>query len=225
MKKTLFAMLAFALCSTALGGEYYASDYKNDYFGQSYDRDEPGYSAYEDILFIVNEHVNLDELDLYTVESVHFDFRGESSLSANCTDVGVNPIVVTGDTDAKIYWRESLTSPEGNVKTLTLISGTTSFIDAFGATFEELSQSGSLTLGDAKVEYLGYSIVADEEAAINLITGDNQVALVSIGGSLQYEGTPGQLALVGKISLVPEPTTATLSLLALAGLAARRRRK
>lgn len=77
--------------------------------------------------------------------------------------------------------------------------------------------------------FVGY--VADET---QLKEGDLAVmALVNMtdGSSWAAEGWPGySLALVGKSSTMPsenlpEPTTGTLSLLALAGLAARRRRK
>jgi len=55
------------------------------------------------------------------------------------------------------------------------------------------------------------------------LTGMNDVTFTSLG--FINDGSPGTAG-VKKVSLsIPEPTTATLSLLALAGLAARRRRK
>lgn len=229
MKKTLFALLALALCGTAFAGEYKASDYKNNksYFGPYEGGGIPGpgqgYSSGEDVLFIVDETVNMGGCKLMGASSVSFKFLGENSLSVKDADMWAFSFDVTGDSDAQNYWVESLTSLEDEVKALTLVNGTSSFLYTEDAAFEGVTQSGPLTLGNAKVDYLGYHIVADPNAAKNLITGDNQVALVSIGGSLIDYYNPGQLALVGRIT--PEPATATLSLLALAGLATRRRRK
>ena len=66
--------------------------------------------------------------------------------------------------------------------------------------------------------------------AIDLIAGETYTLNLKITGVNNAENvvdTDGGFVHVGSISasIIPEPTTATLSLLALAGLAARRRRK
>lgn len=96
-----------------------------------------------------------------------------------------------------------------------------------------LNTNGSLTLNsiiDSDVTV--YATITENAVERTLVSGDYEgwdgsVVLQDIngniynGGNFSWEATSEGL----KIVAVPEPTTATLSLLALAGLAARRRRK
>ncbi len=90
--------------------------------------------------------------------------------------------------------------------------------------------SGSLTLGENVTIDLSWCAADSFAPGINLFSGvsnedwvDTQVTIKLADNAEIY----GWLKLTdsGAVRLVPEPTTATLSLLALAGLAARRRRK
>ena len=99
------------------------------------------------------------------------------------------------------------------------------------STFKVVGGTEAYTLttpGTYTVQYLGGK---NGEAAANLLLGDVVVASFT-GGSHNMNGSEGDNAsrqiLYVKVNdayVVPEPTTATLSLLALAGLAARRRRR
>ena len=106
--------------------------------------------------------------------------------------------------------------------TLTLHSGSSlvldkSHIDLDGALMEECSVAlfsniGSLIIGDETLSD-GATFLAQQYFTGSMI-GENT--------TLVYDRESGTMTVTG---LVPEPTTATLSLLALAALAARRRRK
>lgn len=218
MKKTLFAVAALALCGTAVADEYFARNYVGGDF------DKYIYESGSDVVFNVDQTVTLNLFDAYDASSATLNFIGENTFSTSYVldlgvDEGCGTLAITGDYDAKIHWGESLTSSAGGVKTLTLVSAGEGFAPPDSASFEGLTESGSITLGDAALTYMGFHVVTTAAEAEALITGDNQIALVAIGGA-------GQLALVGKgAATTPEPATATLSLLALAGLCARRRRK
>ena len=74
----------------------------------------------------------------------------------------------------------------------------------------------SFTLFNIDPDYITYAEVYDEE-----VTNEEGVAIFNRMINGEEESAPSD----GATGTVPEPTTATLSLLALAGLAARRRRK
>lgn len=221
MKKTLFAVAALALCGTAVAETktYYASDYQNqDFSGVIFGNGS-------NVVFVVDEPATLNSFQAFVAGSMTLSFVGEDTISVNGmldleANKGAGPLAVIGDSTAKEYWYTALTSED--ITSVTLASGTGSFYaPSTNTSFEGLTESGSITLGNATVDYVGYHKVAGMGAAKALITGDNQIALVTITGTKQ-------LALVGKITgspATPEPATATLSLLALAGLATRRRRK
>ncbi len=206
-------MAAFALCGTAFAGEYNASAYKDKVFAY----DVFGIGA--EVVFNVDQTVKLLAFDAYGASSLTLNFVGANTFSLE-NDLYMHSLVsIMGDDAAKASWGETLTSSAGEVKTLTLVSSVYDFVAPDSASFEGLTESGSITLGDAALTYMGFHVVNTAAEAEALITGDNQIALVANKGTKQ-------LALVGKgAAPVPEPATATLSLLALAGLAARRKRK
>ncbi|MCQ2364827.1 MAG: hypothetical protein MJ051_04675 [Akkermansia sp.] len=220
MKKTLFAVAALALCGTAFAETktYDASDYVGEDFGYGV------YGEGSDIVFNVDQTVTLTSWQAYKAASATLSFVAENTLSvSNTLDMevwqGSGSLAITGDSDAKIHWATALTSAD--ITSVTLASGGTGafYAPPSNTSFEGLTESGSITLGTATVDYMGYFSESDMAGAMSHITGDNQIALVAISGTKQ-------LALVGKISgaATPEPATATLSLMALAGLCARRRR-
>lgn len=128
---------------------------------------------------------------------------------------------IEADTETQQAWAEGLFSKR--VADVPLISaGGLSLTSSAPVEVTLLGQNlvgGELTLGGHKAEYMGYfTSLSDAQKSI---TGLNQLAVV---GSAE----DGGLFLVGKMSrtsAAPEPATATLSLLALAALVARRKRK
>lgn len=102
-------------------------------------------------------------------------------------------------------------------------------IDAFGDDFAEWYSTNELTIiGRFKdADYLGYVI----DGACDMLTFDPEIPdswvlnpASTQGGLVFFSEKVIENVLNAEVS-VPEPTTATLSLLALAGLVARRRRK
>ena len=184
----------------------------------------------------VDKTVEFWNFDVWLADSVTLNFVGENTFSAT-NNLGLEKgesLAITGDTDAKIYWGTQLTSSTGEFKSVTLASSNGDFAcDPFEAPFFEgvkvmlyEDDPVSMTLGGTTADYIGYFNAESMEEAMSYITGDKQIALVAINGS--GSGELSQLALVGKITgspATPEPATATLSLMALAGLCARRRRK
>ena len=75
----------------------------------------------------------------------------------------------------------------------------------------------------AEGQYLIFTLSEFERSAMNWETDGLTVKGLTAGDSIEWNESGTALYLNHK--LVPEPTTATLSLLALAGLAARRRRR
>ena len=212
-------MAALALCGTAVAETktYEASDYQ----GKAFDAGVFGEGA--NVVLNVNDPVTLGSISAYLASSLTLNFVGGNILSSGGLDLevgkGSGSLAITGDPNAKNHWATALTSAD--ITSVTLASGTGGFYTPKASvSFDEWDEpTQGITLGNATVDYMGYHEVTSEDAAKALITGNNQIALVTITGTKQ-------LALVGKISgsPVPEPATATLSLLALAGLASRRRR-
>lgn len=100
--------------------------------------------------------------------------------------------------------------------TLTLNSGNT--LDNASAILSSVNSSGSYTLftGVDGVSFGGDAVTSDAVT----VAANSVFSNISEGYSITYSGGTD-----GTVYLTPEPATATLSLLALAGLAARRRRK
>lgn len=223
MKKTLFAMAALALCGTAFAREYYASDYD----GKTFTYDD--FERESEVVFHVNHPANLEAFEVWHAESVTLNFVGANTfltspyVDLQVPNLGTGTRAITGDEAAINHWVSELTSATGEFKSVTLVSSDGEFYAPASVSFEGLTESGSITLGDATLTYMGFHKVANAGEAEALITGDNQIALVFISSG---NWSPGSLVLVGKATpATPEPATATLSLLALAGLATRRRRK
>ena len=226
MKKTLFTMLALALCGTAFGGaEFKVSECDTKLDLRSYDyRDQA-------ITVIVDDSKTLTEVDInYDPSFLTLSFVGENTLNTEELFMddpsGYN---LVGDALALASWGEKLTSST-DISTISLVKATAGGpIPGTGAnfTFMGTEANQSITLGGAEMKYLGYSYFylnsASFESFKNSI-GANEFAIVGVRAIEGYNKT--ELLLVGKGgSPVPEPATATLSLLALAGLATRRRRK
>lgn len=216
MKKTLFAVAALALCGTALALEYSTSDFiDGDIFYQYFD--------YETILN-VDETVAFKNFTNDIISYTTLNFVGENTFSATeVFTIASKNISIMGDPTAATYWESELLKATDTPSIITLASAPNTSGDGITLgtdTFMGASKNESLTLGNTELTYVG---CYDGIAAAKYAVGDNgnKVAVARVG----YGADKG-LYLVGKATApVPEPATATLSLLALAGLCARRRRK
>lgn len=217
-------MLALALCGTAFGeAEFKVSGGTEINLGSYAYKNQP-------ITVIVDDSKTLTQVDINWGPSfLTLSFVGENTLNTNriyMTDPSGYNLV--GDALALASWGEKLTSST-DITTISLVKATTlGNIPATGAnfTFMGTEANQSITLGGAEMKYLGYSYFnqsASFESFKNSI-GANEFAIVGVGAMDGFN--PRELLLVGKGgSAVPEPATATLSLLALAGMVTRRKRK
>ena len=222
MKKTLLTIATLALCGAAVAGTYDASDYTK------FEAFNP-YKVMEAVTLNVSQGVTYTNLTMDMTSSTTLTFTGTGIISvtssfALCTNEGSN--AVTGEGSAVTYWESELLKATEAPAVVTLISSTaTSFQSTVNSnlTFMGASKNGSVTLGDTDLTYLGAFTVSGLDEAKALITNDNEIAVAYVKGS---GATNRGLFLVGKATATtPEPATATLSLLALAGMVTRRRRK
>lgn len=127
---------------------------------------------------------------------------------------------INADTEAQNAWCYTLLHSK-QTAAITLIDGGAQFqLSSFApidATLFGMSAGSTLTIGNYSAQYTGF--FASLAEAQQSFTGGNQLAVV---GST----ADGKLSLVGKLNRTnaPEPTTAALSLVALAALCARRRK-
>ena len=214
MKKTLFAVAALALCGTAVADDHYVSA------GESY-------ALFDGDTLHVNNTVSVGEIYVELgATPVTLKFYGLNTLTVSDTVFlysGGPSINITGDEAAINHWVSELTSATGEFKSVTLMTFTGADFELSMESDPDFTFDGNeggepITLGNVSVQYMGYGDAPSFDL-FDFFLGENQIALAMNGNSL---------ALVGKISgspATPEPATATLSLLALAGLASRRRRK
>ena len=220
MKKTLFAMAALALCGTAFAATY---DTKTLTSTQLSSFDTPPNEA---VTLNVNETVTFGEMHVNTMSNAFaLNFVGGNTFSitgrVNFGCFGSKSI--TGDSTAATSWESKLLQDAGDAVAITLISytGSREFDFVSNPTFMNASSWESITLGNTQLTYAGYWGHMPDLASSKAMLQDDQIALVHV-----EEGAEAGLYLVGKVAApVPEPATATLSLMALAGLASRRRRK
>ena len=210
MKKTLIALMALAGvaaaatitedCTISKGGDLFA-----DAFDFSFTLTEtPVVTGDYDLLLAYYQVNNGRD---YTVNAFKLSSNGVLTL-----DRGKNLTLTDGALTS-----DSTLGTTNNYSTFTVVGGT----DAYTLT----------TPGTYTIQYLGGK---NNEAAANLLLDGVTVASFT-GGSFNMNGSEGDAAsreiIYAKVNSdyvapsVPEPTTATLSLLALAGLAARRRRR
>ena len=225
MKKTLFAMTALALCGTAVAATYNTSELESKGLLNGW------YPGEGPITLNVDASVVFCDVEFDNASPVTFNFQGSNTISSTGYFSLWCPFVINGDDAAKLHWKNELTSSTGEIKVVSLISGFDNTSDFWlsndGMIFDGLGPSGgTVILGGTQLTYKGahgYSTL-EQVMANPTYFGDNEVMVAKIGD----QGGVGQLALIGKITgspATPEPATATLSLLALAGLASRRRRK
>lgn len=216
MKKTLFAMAALALCGTAVADDHYVAAGQN-------------YTLFDGDTLHVNNTVSVG--DIYVelgADPVTLKYYGLNTITVSGTVFlySSSPSInITGDEAAINHWVSELTSATGELKSVTLMTFTGPEVDVYMDTDDEFTFDGhfsgeTVTLGNVSVEFIGsgYVETSDFYETMNVVLSENQIALIR-----QENG----VIIAGKITgspATPEPATATLSLLALAGLCARRRR-
>ncbi|MCQ2364823.1 MAG: PEP-CTERM sorting domain-containing protein [Akkermansia sp.] len=222
MKKTLFAMAALALCGTAFAGEYYLSDYE----GSGFFAFEP-YGEGEAVVVNVNHTVDVSYFDTQDASSVTLNFVGANTSFSAEELYMPNLVSVMGDDAAKASWGETLLSSTGvgDCKSILLATAPDLWLpfpgEGVDPTLEGKSVGDLITLGNAEVTYLGY-FNSSSEADVAI---ENYGAWYSDAVALVGDSTKLYLYGLATTAATPEPATATLSLLALAGMVTRRRRK
>lgn len=205
MKHTLF--LTTMLAAALLGGQVFAETY----------------SVKDDWIDVLNVQISDTEATIRVdaqktlvaiyagSESLTLDYQGEFVLTTSyAIDTPNNGVLnITSTVDAvKTKWEDAFSVEGGGSITLCsskTIEGTHGPVQFFGK-----EANNTVQLGDSEVMFKG--VVADLSALdmnqVGVVWGKQEVKLVGKVGS----------------SPVPEPTTGTLSLLALAGLCIRRRK-
>lgn len=220
MFKTLFLLPVMAVCASATDLEKAVINLNG-----CMDGDEITLTAHS-VIINVNSSPVLGYLQGSTDKATNMtlNFSGNNTLKCAESFAWSAPALhftITADTATQDAWaQELISSRKGGSATLIATGGAFSLTAADGIDAVLLGQGtvgGSITLGSYTAQYMGFFTSSAE--AQKSITAAGQVALV---GSSE----DGSLSLVGQLSrrtpAVPEPATATLSLLALAALAARR---
>ncbi len=204
MKKTLIALMALA--GVACGQSFTENG--------SLTAPENLYAPAFDFTFELTEEFKVtDDYDILLAYYQVSGFAGSDGFNVNAFQLS-NAGVLT------LVRGNTLTLTEGELtSSSTLVSQNVStFVTTEGTNYTLTSP------GIYKVDYLGGT---NGSAAADLYKDGVKVASFTGGNhNMNGDGT-GSLNLTVKVNdslMIPEPTTATLSLLALAGLAARRRR-
>lgn len=222
MLKTFFLLPMMAVCASATDLEQAIINLNG-----CMDGDEITLSAHS-VTININSSPVLGYLHGTTDKATNMtlNFSGDNTLKCSESFAWTAPALhftITADTTTQNAWaQELISSHKGGSATLIATGGAFSLTAPDGIDAILLGQGtvgGSVTLGSYTAQYMGFFTSVTE--AQKSITAANQIALV---GSSE----DGSLALVGQLSRLnpsaPEPATAALSLLALAGLAARRHR-
>ncbi len=203
MKKTLIALMTLA--GVAMGGQY------------TMDKGGDLYAGEMTLTFTIPDTPILT--GDYDILAAYYQVNGSS--------YNVNAFVLNSDNTLSLNRGGALSSTTLTNDVTTGTQNKSIFNTAEGTAL-------TLSAGDYTIKYLGGT---NGSAAADLYMGDTKVASFT-GGNHNMNGINqggGTLTLVTNDAynvvatsypgMVPEPATATLSLLALAGLAARRRRK
>ena len=222
MKKSIIALMALAGVAAA---EDYTMQVQADVVAiNDYDLTAPAnlYAGAFTLTFVIEEG-NAVSGD-YDIIAAYYQ--------ANSDNYGVNAFLLNSD--------GTLSLNRGGALSSTTLTNDTTTGTKDKSVFTNAGEEYTLTAGTYTIEYLGGSNLNlnpkenetySEGVSANLYLNGVKVAGFT-GGSHNMNGAAsGGLALTlttndsYKAAMVPEPATATLSLLALAGLAARRRRK
>ncbi len=187
-------------------------------------------------------NVTLTNVNLLTVDTGHFNLEGNVSIIDSTLDVtavtlasGANitysNTTLTGGITATKTNNLTFNTLEGgeakNVQAWSIHGVSSLFTDASGKLILDLGElSGYTTLGtgDGEQQFAAFILVG--VASLGDMEYDDITLQYSANGTDYTQGALGRTTEGGAVVLyIPEPSTATLSLLALAALAARRRRK
>ncbi len=230
MKKTLFALTALAL----MGGQVFAEDYYTSTMDPTFEEEEWFEIGKGDIL-----HIDTSEGKKFTgimeMEGATLSYEGVGNLLCGETlEVMVSKCNITTASDVVTQtWMEAFSAENGGYITLyTPTKGGGANIDygkdplLFGVEAgQTLTLVGTEVETEMVLKYIGAKPAEVDE--FNSEEFRNKVKDMEAGTVAIYYGYAG-MAIAGKgvkTPAVPEPATATLSLLALAGLATRRKRK
>ncbi len=200
MKKTIIALMALAGVASAL-------TIQND------TTMTPGgdfYAGAFDFTFVLDE--TLPTSDQYLLGY----YAGTTASGGYAANVFTLDYDATNGLTLRLDRVDSVTVTDGNITAVNTVKNS--------STFASNSAAYVLGAGTYKVDYLGGG---NGSAAADLYLDGTKVASFT-GGSHNMNGggsTTPLIVTANEAYVVPEPATATLSLLALAGLAARRRRK
>lgn len=222
MFKTLFLLPVMAVCASAADLEKAIINLDG-----CMDGDEITLSAHS-VIININSSPVLGYIHGSTDKATNMTLNFSDNNTLKCAEsfawsAPALHFTITADSLTQEAWaQELISSHKGGSVTLLETGSAFSLTATDGIDAVLLGQGtvgGSVTLGSHTAQYMGFFTSSAE--AQKSITAADQIALV---GSSE----DGSLALIGQLNRlspsVPEPATATLSLLALTALAARRRR-
>lgn len=157
----------------------------------------------------------------------HLTLANTVTLTSGATLTITDLTVGTGVTlNSNLILSDGATAAMSDVLTLGSNALTLDSLTLSGTLMEALS---GLTEGGKVNLFAGVSSLTLSGTSYNSLTSDDgmdlSLYLTGVDAEKYYLGYENNTVYAGLIPAIPEPTTATLSLLALAGLAARRRRK
>ena len=205
MKHSLFLTI---LAAALMGGQVFAKTYsvKDDW------SDGKTVDIYDtEATVLVDAQKTLNYFGASVPRSLTLNYQGDFVLTTggqmDTPDTGVLNITTTVDSVATA-WENTFSVDGGG--SITLCSADAILSDYGPVQFFGKEANNTVQLGNTEVKFMGFVDALSDLAM-------NEVGVV---------WGAKEITLVGKVEKsVPEPTTGTLSLLALAGLCARRRRK
>ena len=207
MKHTLF--LTTMLAAALLGGQVFAepvvySVYKHWSYGQKVD------ISGTEATVLVDAQKTLYSFDAFYAQSLTLDYQGDFVLTmTDRIDTPYNGVlnITTTKPSVATDWEEAFSADGGG--SITLCSAGLILMIHGPVQFFGTDADNTVQLGNTEVKFMGK--VASKDA----------LAMNQVGIMWDHS----DISLVGKVVKgVPEPTTGSLSLLALAGLCARRRK-
>lgn len=208
--KTTFLTALFA-AAAIVGSQASAYDHV---YTLSLMNDNDYINADGEVLVNINAQRTLYQVATFAANILTLDFQGSYILKASdaidTPDYGILNITSTVDA-VKTKWEETFSVEGGGSITLCSAGGMGLADDYDRFQFFGTAEQGTVKLGNTDVKFMG-----------EVKNGLSDLAMNQVGVVWGAK----EITLVGKVEKsVPEPATGSLSLLALAGLCARRRRK
>lgn len=211
-------MAALALCGTAFGAEFSTSEYADKMFGEKIYMAEYEVNGPTTITVDSSAPTGKSGGDQYFYGGTTVDFVGSDSWYTKNSVAFFGGVNITSSGAAQ-SWLDALIAGEQITLFKNVTPGDGFNITSSGLRFNGVEKDGQVTLAGTELTFKGYKSNPN-----TLSLGDNEIAIVRM---VENNKTTGYTLAGGNITsaTTPEPATATLSLLALAGLASRRRRK